>query len=104
MNISIYIGYRALRTNYKTTLVLVASVTMTVAVILVMSSLLFGFRNEFISKTVNATAHVLITSEELDTYAQPAILSSAADVGITEIQHIKPTQQYNKIRNSYLIM
>ena len=104
MNLSIYIGYRALRANYKTSLVLVASVTMTVAVILVMSSLLFGFRNEFISKTVNATAHVRITSEELDKYAQPALLFSASDAGITEIQHIKPTQQYNKIRNSYLIM
>lgn len=41
-------------------LVLVASVTMTAAVIVVMSSLLFGFRNEFIGKTVNSTAHARI--------------------------------------------
>ncbi len=104
MNLSVYIGYRALRANYKTTLVLTASVTMTVAVILVMSSLLVGFRNEFISKTVNATAHVRITSEELDKYAQPAFLISDSGDGVKNVQHIKPTQQYNKIRNSYLIM
>ena len=88
----------------RNTLILVASVTMTVAVFLVMSSLLFGFRNEFISKTVNATAHVRISADELEKFEQPARLSSFVEAEIKQIEHIKPSQQYNKIRNSALII
>jgi lipoprotein-releasing system permease protein len=68
-----------------------------VGVVLTMSSLLFGFRQEFISKTVNASAHIRITTETGQERPQPALLSSKHS--LTSLENIKPPDLPEKIRS-----
>ena len=61
-----------------------------------MSSLLFGFRAEFIGKTVDASAHVRLTTETGVLKAQPAPASSRWQ--LTVLENVKPPDQPEKIR------
>lgn len=103
MALALYLGLRSLGANRRTTLILAASVTLAVAVVLVMASLLLGFQQEFISKTVNSSAHVHLTADELENSLQPALARPGAEV-LTVIDHVKPTAQPNKIRNQGAIL
>ncbi len=96
MNLPLYLGFRSVRANLRTSLIVTASITLAVGVVLTMSSLLFGFREEFISKTVNASAHIRITTETGEQRSQPALAS--ANWSLTAIEHIKPQNQPEKIR------
>ena len=96
MNLPLYLGIRSVRANLRTSLIVTASITLAVGVVLTMSSLLFGFREEFISKTVNASAHIRITTELGETRQQPALLSSGHS--LTSLENVKPPNQPEKIR------
>ena len=96
MNLPLYLGIRSVRANLRTSLIVTASITLAVGVVLTMSSLLFGFRQEFISKTVNASAHIRITTETGQQRPQPALLS--ATHSLTALENVKPPDLPEKIR------
>jgi len=86
----------------RTTVIVTGSVALAVGVVLVISSLLFGFRNEFISKTVNASAHVRITSESFHPKEQPAF--SVNSWTLRSIDNVKPPDLPDKIRGAQQII
>lgn len=91
-----------MRATLRTTIIVTGSVALAVGVVLVISSLLFGFRNEFISKTVNASAHVRITTESFRPKEQPAFSMNNWD--LRSIDNVKPPDLPDKIRGTQDIL
>lgn len=102
MKLSLYIGLRSLQANLRTSAIVTGSISLAVGVVLVMSSLLFGFRNEFIAKTVNASAHVRITTETISEHPQPALISN--HWVLASVEHVKPPDVPDKIRGAHEII
>jgi lipoprotein-releasing system permease protein len=102
MKLAIYLGTRAIQASLRTTVIVTGSITLAVGVVLVMSSLLFGFRGEFIGKTVNASAHVRITTEASTQKDQPAYLLNRW--GLRSVDNVKPPDLPDKIRGSQEII
>lgn len=91
-----------MQATLRTSAIITLSITLAVGVVLVMSSLLFGFRGEFIGKTVNASAHVRMTSETFVQKEQPAYLGNRW--GLISVDNIKPSDTPDKIRGSQEIL
>ena len=96
--LSIYLGLRSTQANLRTTSIVVSSIALAVGVFLAMSSLLFGFRGEFIAKTVNASAHIRLTTESSEVRLQPVYQTERWS--LAAIDHIKPPDLPDKIRGA----
>ena len=98
MKLAIYLAIRSMWADKGTSLLLTASVVVAVSVFLVLSSLLFGFQQEFITKTVGVSPHVRITSEVAEQPLQPANRAPADPNSLQAVLHSRGPDRPDKIR------
>jgi lipoprotein-releasing system permease protein len=93
-----FISIRYLLTHARQTLVCIAGVTIGVMMFLLMTSMMYGFREKFIIETVESGGHITIHDEPRESRT-PILQQAYGEQGVLVLQGAKPREQVKRIKN-----
>lgn len=93
-----FISIRYLLTHARQTLVCIAGVTIGVMMFLLMTSMMYGFREKFIIETVESGGHLTLHDEPRESRT-PILRQAYGDDGVLLLEGSKPREQVKRIKN-----
>lgn len=93
-----FISIRYLLTHARQTLVCIAGVTIGVMMFLLMTSMMYGFREKFIIETVESGGHITIHDEPRESRT-PILGQAYGEQGVLLLEGAKPREQVKRIKN-----